>query len=68
MHRRPDRVMMSEKETIVVDYKFGKPKAEYIDQVKEYMDLLQKMGHNNVKGYVWYVLQNTYEEVGWGEL
>ncbi len=63
MHRRPDRVMMSEKETIVVDYKFGKPKAEYIDQVKEYMDLLQKMGHNNVKGYVWYVLQNTYEEV-----
>lgn len=63
MHRRPDRVMMNETETIVVDYKFGKPKSEYIDQVREYMDLLQKMGHNNVKGYVWYVLQNTFDEV-----
>lgn len=60
---RPDRVMQDDKETIVVDFKFGKPKPEYPKQVKEYMDLLCSMGHQNVKGYLWYVYPNKIEEV-----
>ena len=60
---RPDRVMKDENETIVVDFKFGKPRQEYHDQVKGYMDLLSSMGHPNVKGYLWYVYPNKIVEV-----
>ena len=60
---RPDRMMKDENETIVVDFKFGKPRQEYHDQVKGYMDLLSGMGHPNVKGYLWYVYPNKIVEV-----
>lgn len=56
--RRPDRVMMKGDETIVVDFKFGKKKEEYHTQVREYISLLNEMGHPNVKGYLWYVFAN----------
>ena len=61
--RRPDRVMTDGKETHVVDFKFGRSKPEYQEQVREYMHLLQQMGHPNVKGWLWYVYSNKIEEV-----
>ena len=61
--RRPDRVMTDGQETHVVDFKFGRPKPEYQEQVREYMQLLQQMGHPNVKGWLWYVYSNKIEEV-----
>ena len=61
--RRPDRVMTDGKETHVVDFKFGRPKPEYLDQVREYMQLLRSMGMPNVKGWLWYVYNNKVEEV-----
>ncbi len=61
--RRPDRVMTDGKEWIVVDFKFGAPKPEYHDQVREYMQLLASMGHQNIKGYLWFVYSNKIEEV-----
>lgn len=60
---RPDRVMRDNEQTIVVDFKFGRPKPEYPCQVKEYMSLLQEMGYQDVKGYLWYVYPNKIEEV-----
>ena len=56
--RRPDRVMTDGKESIVLDFKFGKEKEEHLHQVREYMDLLGKMGFKGIKGYVWYVYRN----------
>lgn len=61
--RRPDRVMMKNNEAVVVDFKFGKKKPEYVSQVKEYMELLQNMGYNNIRGYIWYVYSEEIEEV-----
>ncbi len=52
---RPDRVMTREGETVVVDFKFGRPRKKYEDQVKKYMKLLREMGMPGVKGYLWYV-------------
>ena len=60
---RPDRVMRSDKETIVVDFKFGKPKPEHEAQVATYMRLLKQMNYPNVKGYLWYVYPNDVVEV-----
>ena len=55
---RPDRVMTDGKEIIVVDFKFGKPRDEYHEQVQRYMRLLMRMGYKQVSGYIWYVLRN----------
>lgn len=63
LERRPDRVMTDGQETHVVDFKFGRPKPEYQEQVREYMQLLQSMGLPNVKGWLWYVYTNQVEEV-----
>ena len=60
---RPDRVMTDGNEWIVVDFKFGHPDPEYHNQVHRYMDLLASMGHQNIKGYLWYVYSNKIEEV-----
>lgn len=56
--QRPDRVMTDGNETIVVDFKFGKPFAEHHEQVKGYMELLRNMGMPDVQGYLWYISSN----------
>ena len=61
--QRPDRVMTDGNEWIVVDFKFGHPDPGYHTQVRRYMDLLSSMGHQNIKGYLWYVYSNKIEEV-----
>lgn len=60
---RPDRVITDGKETIVIDFKFGKPHKEHNDQVKQYKHLLEEMGLPNVKGFLWYVSLNKEIEV-----
>ena len=61
--RRPDRVMIKDKEAVVVDYKFARENDEHKWQVKRYMELLSRMGYENVKGYLWYVYKNEIKEV-----
>jgi len=61
--RRPDRVMTDGKETVVVDFKFGRQREEHLRQVGEYMQLLRGMGHASVSGYLWYVYNNEIVEV-----
>ena len=62
---RPDRVMKDEKtgEVVIVDFKFGSPRPEYVEQVNRYKALTQNMGYPNVKGYLWFVYSNRIEEV-----
>ncbi len=62
--RRPDRVITNGEETIVIDFKFGKPKPEYEEQVVAYQNLLRAIGLPNVKGYLWYVYSDKVQEVG----
>lgn len=61
--RRPDRVMTDGSETVVVDFKFGNPKQQYEEQVKSYCQLLTRMGHSHVKGYLWYVYSGEIKSV-----
>ena len=67
---RPDRVMTDGHEWVVVDFKFGSPKPEYHDQVRQYMNLIQEMTLSphpspltSIKGYLWYVYSNQIEKV-----
>lgn len=62
---RPDRVMLTDQEVIIVDFKFGRPNpTKYIPQVQGYMALMQTMyPQHRIKGYLWYVYRNHIEEV-----
>ncbi|MBR3897519.1 MAG: UvrD-helicase domain-containing protein [Bacteroidaceae bacterium] len=63
--RRPDRVMLSpdEGKIVVVDFKFGTARPEYLTQVSEYMQLLRQMGYSEVEGYLWYVYKGKIEKI-----
>lgn len=61
--RRPDRVITDGTEMKVIDFKFGRPRSEYHDQVRQYMNLLKSMGYTNVSGYLWFVYSNEIVEV-----
>lgn len=61
--KRPDRVILKDDETIVIDYKSGQEKTYYAKQVSLYMNLLERMGYKNIKGYIWYFMQNKIEDV-----
>ena len=63
MNRRPDRVMIRGNEAVVVDYKFAKENDKHEEQVQLYMELLERMGYANVKGYLWYVYTDNIKEV-----
>jgi ATP-dependent exoDNAse (exonuclease V) beta subunit len=61
---KPDRVMVYDDSTVVVDYKFGKKHSKhYLPQVTSYMDALKSMGYPNVHGYIWYVFLDEVQEV-----
>lgn len=63
IEHRPDRVMTDGAQTVVVDFKFGRPRAEYREQVLGYAHLLSEMGMTDVKAYLWYVTLGQVEEV-----
>jgi len=56
--RRPDRVMTDGKETLVVDFKFGRQESDHQTQVRQYVELLRQMGYQHVQGFLWYVYSN----------
>ena len=57
--------MMHDGETLVVDFKFGKPNKKYNRQVQDYMDLLVRMGADpaSIQGYLWYVDEEIIEKI-----
>ncbi|MFW5944937.1 MAG: Dna2/Cas4 domain-containing protein, partial [Bacteroidota bacterium] len=61
---RPDRVMMKNGQTVVLDYKFGEKKDQlYKKQIGYYLKQIRNMGYDHPVGYIWYVNQNTLTEV-----
>ena len=61
--RRPDRVMVSGAHAVVVDYKTGHRNDKHQKQVREYMDLLKKLGYNETTGYVWYFMEDGEDAI-----
>jgi ATP-dependent exoDNAse (exonuclease V) beta subunit len=52
---RPDRVIVNGKKVGVIDFKTGSEGRDHITQVKNYIDLLGKMGYEEVRGYLFYI-------------
>lgn len=52
---RPDKVLFTETEVIVIDYKFTKKQSRnHVKQVHGYRDLLREMGYPKVSAYLFY--------------
>ncbi len=66
--QRPDRILIGENETIVIDYKFGKhDDAKYRKQVGDYMKNLGQIGLPGITGYIWYFKDNDIVQVNLNE-
>ncbi|MBP5668287.1 MAG: UvrD-helicase domain-containing protein [Salinivirgaceae bacterium] len=62
--RRPDRILESDTEVVVIDYKFtSHHNPDYNQQVSVYIDALRKLTGKKVSGYLWYVWPNEKIEV-----
>ena len=62
--KRPDRILESDTEVVVIDYKFTSfHNPEYNHQVSVYADALRHLTNKKVRGYLWYVWPNEKVEV-----
>ncbi len=62
---RPDRIMISGKNAVVADYKWGEVKHDkYNSQVRRYAEYLKRSGFDKVEGYIWYINLDEVEKVG----
>lgn len=61
---RPDRVLVADGETVILDFKTGAPDELYLDQVGGYCKLLESSGLNNVSGYLVYPVSNLIVPAG----
>ncbi|MBN7817413.1 UvrD-helicase domain-containing protein [Algoriphagus pacificus] len=61
--KRPDRIILSESEAVIVDFKTGEAQSRYANQVREYMELVSKLSQKPTKGYLCYLETGVIEEV-----
>lgn len=61
--RRPDRILLGEDKAVIVDFKTGEMSERYFNQVREYMDLVNKLTGKKVSGYLCYLESGIIEEV-----
>lgn len=61
--RRPDKLLISENQATVVDFKTGIQKDADMKQVLSYVESLEKMGYNTVNGYLYYSQSGSLHKV-----
>lgn len=61
---RPDRVIFEDDGSVtVIDYKFGEEQESHIHQVRRYISLYRQLGYGTVRGFLWYVPDDSVKEV-----
>lgn len=60
---KPDRVIIRENDTIIVDYKTGKKEEKHNKQLENYKILLSEMGYTNIKSYLLYIKDKELVQV-----
>ena len=60
---RPDKIILKEKETIIIDYKTGVPNQKDLKQINQYKSVLEDMGYAQVSCYLFYSSINELKQV-----
>jgi len=53
--KRPDRILVGESLALVIDFKTGEKASKHQTQIKEYMDLVQKLTQLPTQGFLCYL-------------
>ena len=53
--KRPDRILVSERTAVVIDFKTGGEKESHQNQVREYVGLVSTLTHKPTEGYLVYI-------------
>ncbi len=56
--KRPDRVILADGKTVIIDFKFGVENEHYAEQMRQYRNLLSEMGYHKIEAFLWYVDKN----------
>ena len=60
---QPDRVIITDNKTIIVDYKSGEQKKSHFEQLENYKNLLSEMGYTNIESYLLYIKDEKLVQV-----
>jgi ATP-dependent helicase/nuclease subunit A len=61
---RPDRVLITNQEVVILDYKFTlEESSKHIEQIDTYKNLLLAMGYEHVKAYLFYAVSGKLKLV-----
>jgi hypothetical protein len=60
---RPDRVIIRNGHTLVIDFKTGIEKEAHRNQIINYKNILAQMGYHNVQGLLLYLADQRLEYV-----
>ncbi|MDF1673573.1 MAG: UvrD-helicase domain-containing protein [Vicingaceae bacterium] len=60
---QPDRVLVKNDQTIVIDYKTGEQEEKHKEQITNYRNLLSQMGYQNISAQLLYVNDGSLVEV-----
>ena len=52
---QPDRVVIKNNTTLILDYKTGKKEKKHYEQLEHYKILLAEMGYSNIESYLLYI-------------
>ncbi len=61
--RRPDKIILKEAETVLLDYKTGLTDAKHQKQMQAYRHALRSMGYPEVRAFLYYTGLHRLEEV-----
>jgi hypothetical protein len=61
--KRPDKLILNEKETIVIDFKTGIEKTKDEKQIREYATVLKEMNLPEVKAFLFYTSNEELKEI-----
>jgi ATP-dependent exoDNAse (exonuclease V) beta subunit len=53
--RRPDRVILKDGNATIIDFKFGEENPRYLNQIRQYKNILAEMGYTVRDAYLWFV-------------
>lgn len=59
----PDKILLRGNEVLIVDFKSGEEQDKHFKQVGNYIQLLREMGHENVRGELFYTETLTAKSV-----
>ncbi|MDE5574017.1 MAG: PD-(D/E)XK nuclease family protein, partial [Muribaculaceae bacterium] len=68
IHTRPDRIVWTKEGNVdIIDYKFGSIEKKYTAQVQDYVNRIRESGEKNVRGFLWFPLENKIVTVDDGK-